>query len=92
MAVACGTTSTVIFGSTFPINTSYLNNTKVDIIDFDEDKRQYSPIRLTYDDVIERNNDRCLSFKDQYRCIDRIVKSVKIMTGVKPKHEQKTKK
>ncbi len=92
MAVACGTTSTVIFGSTFPINTSYLNNPKVDIIDFDEDNRQYSPIRLTYDDVVERNNDRCLTFKDKYRCIDRIVKSVKMMTGVKSKNEQKTKK
>lgn len=85
MAVATKTTSTVIIGSTYPINTSYPDNSKVDIIDYDEDKRMYSPIRLTYDDHVERNNDRCLTFKDKYKCIDRIVKSVKTMTGVKAK-------
>jgi ADP-heptose:LPS heptosyltransferase len=84
-AASLGTTATVIFGSTYPINTSYLNDSKIDIIDFDDGNRQYSPIRISYDDAVERNNDRCLTFKDKYKCIDTIVKSVKTKTGVKAK-------
>lgn len=83
LAKSLGTSSTVVFGSTFPINTSYINDSKVDIVDFDKDTRKYSPIRIGFDEVIERNNDRCLKFKDQYKCIDMIVKSAKKATGIK---------
>lgn len=83
LATALDVTSTVVFGSTFPINTSYPNHPKVDIIDFDAEQREYSPIRIAMDDVTERNNDRCLKFKDKYKCIDAIVKSAKKATGIK---------
>ena len=84
-SASLGTTSTVIFGSTYPINTGYLNDPKIDIVDFDDGNRQYSPIRISSDDAIERNNDKCLKFKDKYKCIDQIIKSVKTKTGVKLK-------
>lgn len=83
LATALDVTSTVVFGSTFPINTSYPNHPKVDIVDFDAELREYSPIRIAMDDVTERNNDRCLKFKDKYKCVDAIVKSAKKATGVK---------
>lgn len=83
LATALDVTSTVVFGSTFPINTSYPNHPKVDIVDFDAEQREYSPIRIAMDDVTERNNDRCLKFKDKYKCIDAIVKSAKKATGIK---------
>ena len=83
IATSLGISTTVLFGSTYPINTTYVDDPNVDIIDFDEGQRQYSPIRISYDDVIERINDKCLKFKDKYRDVNRIVKSVKIKLGVK---------
>lgn len=59
-------TATVCIGSTFPENISYPNNNDFDIIDLGYNKRTYSPIRLTVDDVPERLNDDTMEMnKDQ---------------------------
>lgn len=50
-----GTKSTVILGSTYPINVSYPNDPNMTILDFGEDTREYSPIRITMDERIDRS-------------------------------------
>tara|TARA_B100000902_G_scaffold216549_1_gene205875 strand:- start:3059 stop:4006 length:948 start_codon:yes stop_codon:yes gene_type:complete len=83
IATSLGISTTVLFGSTYPINTSYPDNSNVKIIDFDKEKREYSPIRIAHDDTIERQNDKCLKFEDKYRDINEIVKAIKTKLGVK---------
>jgi ADP-heptose:LPS heptosyltransferase len=50
-----GTKTTVILGSTYPINVSYPNDPNLTILDFGEDTREYSPIRITMDERIDRS-------------------------------------
>jgi ADP-heptose:LPS heptosyltransferase len=63
MARACGKPGTVIFGSTFPINTSYPD--WFQIIE-KEGEKKYSPIRITgLDSVLaDRYNDRMMDFDE----------------------------
>jgi hypothetical protein len=63
MARACGKPGTVIFGSTFPINTSYPD--WFQIIE-KEGQKKYSPIRITgLDSVLaDRYNDRMMDFDE----------------------------
>ena len=63
MARACGKPGTVIFGSTFPINTSYPD--WFQIIEKPGEKK-YSPIRITgLDSVLaDRYNDRMMDFDE----------------------------
>jgi ADP-heptose:LPS heptosyltransferase len=63
MARAVGTPGTVIFGSTFPINTSYTDY--FNIIDKGNAKK-YSPIRITGLDVMLSNrlNENSMNFSD----------------------------
>lgn len=48
---------TVVVGSTFKENISYPNYDKFDILDMGEDRRRYSPIRITVDEVADRTNE-----------------------------------
>ena len=63
MARATGTPGTVIFGSTFPINTSYPDYFQ--IIE-KAGQKKYSPIRITGLDSIlaDRHNDRMMDFEE----------------------------
>jgi ADP-heptose:LPS heptosyltransferase len=63
MARAVGTKGTVIFGSTFPVNTSYPNYFQ--IIE-KEGQKKYSPIRITgLDSVLaDRYNDTMMDFSE----------------------------
>jgi|TARA_B100000214_G_scaffold323717_1_gene260314 hypothetical protein len=70
LARAFGKTATVVTGSTFPINISYPDCKDFDIIDVGEGRRQYSPIRLTTDERVDRYNDQAMELdKDQIRSI-----------------------
>ena len=70
LARAFGKTATVVTGSTFPINISYPDCKDFDIIDVGEGRRQYSPIRLTTDERVDRYNDQSMELdKDQIRSI-----------------------
>lgn len=77
--------TTVVLGSTFAINTSYVNSSKVDIIDIDEDNKRYSPIRITHDEEIERNNDKCMKIGDRRDIFNKIYKSIEKRTPVEKK-------
>jgi len=60
IAKALDTQSTVVIGSTYPINTSYINDPNVEIFDIGEDMRVYSPIRITNEEEPDRINDKCM--------------------------------
>ncbi len=57
LAYANDIPSTVIIGSTFPINTSYPNSELFQILDMGEVSRVYSPIRITIDEYSDRVNE-----------------------------------
>jgi ADP-heptose:LPS heptosyltransferase len=57
LAYSMDTPSVVVVGSTYPINVSYPNDKNVDILDMGELDREYSPIRVTQDERIDRKNE-----------------------------------
>lgn len=63
-ANALGKPATVVVGSTFPENISYPDNPKFQIIDNGIDSREYSPIRLSSDYVLDRNNENLMLLND----------------------------
>lgn len=83
IAKAVGSTVTAVIGSTYPINISYPNDSKFDIIDLGEDRRTFSPIRLTMEDYQDIQNDECMSMTEKdisaviKSCRDKLGKSVK---------------
>jgi hypothetical protein len=83
--------TTVVLGSTFAINTSYVNSSNVDIIDIDTDIKRYSPIRITFDEEIERSNDKCMKIGDRKEIFNKIYKSIETRTPVKKKTESNIK-
>ena len=48
-------------GSTFPINVSYPNCSFFNILDMGEDTREYSPIRITVDERIDRKHENIMT-------------------------------
>jgi len=66
--------ATVVTGSTFGINVSYPNYEKFDLLDMGGDVRQYSPIRITMDEVADRGNDGIMVMNDKIE--DAIVDSI----------------
>jgi ADP-heptose:LPS heptosyltransferase len=61
LAYAVGTESSVVTGSTFPINVSYPDKPGVNILDMGEITRQYSPIRIVQDERVDRANEGIMS-------------------------------
>jgi ADP-heptose:LPS heptosyltransferase len=53
--------ATVLFGSTYPINVSYPENKLFTILDMGEDTREYSPIRITQDERVDRKHETIMS-------------------------------
>ena len=79
--------ATVVIGSTFPENICYPDNKNFTIIDNGKGKRTYSPIRITHDHGIERDNEDCMILTED--TFDKIIKSVQNKLG-KPKKEKQT--
>lgn len=65
LAYAVNTTSSVVIGSTFPINVSYPDKKEVNILDMGEIAREYSPIRIVQDERIDRKNEGIMSMDDK---------------------------
>jgi len=65
LAYSVGTTSSVVTGSTFPVNVSYPDVSTVDIFDLGETVREYSPIRITVDERVDRTNENIMSMNDE---------------------------
>ena len=53
--------ATVLFGSTYPINVSYPENKLFTILDMGEDTREYSPIRITQDERVDRKHETIMT-------------------------------
>jgi len=79
IAKAFDKTATVVTGSTYPINISYPNCKKFDIIDVGEGRRVYDPIRICMDDVRNRYNDQAMELDNQQ--IKSIIDSVRKRMG-----------
>jgi hypothetical protein len=79
IAKAFGKPTTVVLGSTYPENISYLNSKDFDIIDIGKDKRKYSPIRISIDDEIDRYNDESLEMTQEE--VQKVINSVKKRMG-----------
>jgi hypothetical protein len=83
LAYSLNKSATVVLGSTFPINVSYPTKANINIIDIDAKSRKYSPIRITMDDEIDRQNDKCMKINKNEKIIADIVKSVCKGAGIK---------
>ena len=79
IAKAVGSTVTAVIGSTYPINISYPDDPKFDIIDLGEDRRTFSPIRLTMEDYQDIQNDECMSMTE--KDISAVIKSCRDKLG-----------
>jgi len=89
LAHALNKPATVVIGATFPENISYPDNKNFTIIDNGAEKRIYSPIRITFDGGIERNNeDLMILSNDTY---NKIIKSVRDKLGRLPKDKKQNK-
>lgn len=65
LAYAMNKPTTVVFGSTYPINVSYPNVPTFNILDMGEDTREYSPIRITMDERVDRKHENIMSMTPQ---------------------------
>ena len=72
--------STVVIGATYPENISYPNNKDFYIIDNGKEKRKYSPIRITFEDKYDRNNEDLMILSEEK--IEEIKKSIVNKIGV----------
>jgi hypothetical protein len=84
-ARALDKTATVVTGSTYPINVSYPDCKDFDIIDAGAERRSYSPIRISVEDEIERNNDQCMDLSDDHK--QQILKSISKRLGASKKSQ-----
>lgn len=74
LAYAMDKPSTVIFGSTYPINVSYPNAKNFNVLDMGEELREYSPIRITMDERIDRKHENLMSMTPEI--VDYVVDAV----------------
>jgi len=64
LAYAVDTETTVVLGTTFPINVSYPNTPKFEVLDMGEVDREYDPIRILPDERVNRKNETIMSMTD----------------------------
>jgi hypothetical protein len=80
IAYAMDKPATVVVGSTYPENISYPNEKNFKIIDNGKDKRTYSPIRMTFCECSDRNNEELMVLNENR--IKDIVKSIRDKIGI----------
>lgn len=85
IAKALNKTATIVTGSTYPINISYIDDPKFDIIDVGEGKRVYSPIRMTLEEEQDRLNDEVMEMTKQQ--IETVCNSVRKVLGKSSKKQ-----
>jgi len=64
LAYAVDKESTVVTGSTYPINVSYPDCEYIEVLDMGEVHREYSPIRILPDERVDRMNENIMSMTD----------------------------
>ena len=70
--------TTVVTGSTFGINVTYPDYERFDVLDMGGTIRQYSPIRITMDEVADRGNDGIMQMNEKIEdaIVDSVIKNV----------------
>ena len=90
LSVATQSKATVVLGATYPENVSYKDVQYHTIIDLGNGdygrKRNYSPIRLTMDECVDRNNEDCMILDEGQlkEVIDSITKSIGVGKRTEP--------
>ena len=90
LSVATQSKGTVVLGATYPENVSYKDVQYHTIIDLGNGdygrKRNYSPIRLTMDECVDRNNEDCMILDEGQldEVIDSITKSIGVGKRTEP--------
>jgi len=87
IAKSLGKTATVAVGSTFPINITYPDSKDFDVIDIGNGKRVYSPIRVSFEDELDRYNDECMEMTPKLK--QEILNSVRKRMGKSTKFSGK---
>ena len=82
LAYAVNKESTVVLGSTYPINVSFPNCDFFNILDMGEEHREYSPIRITMDERVDRKHENIMTMTPEI--VEYVVNTV---TG-KIKHDK----
>lgn len=82
LSYAVGKDSTVVVGSTYPINVSFPECEFFNILDMGEEIREYSPIRITMDERIDRKHENIMTMTPEI--VEYLINTV---TG-KIKHEK----
>jgi len=80
IAYALDKPATIVIGGTYPENISYPNNKNFYIIDNGKEKRKYSPIRISFEDHYDRNNEELMVLSDMK--IKEIQKSIIDKIGI----------
>ena len=75
--------TTVVIGSTFPINVSYPDAKTINILDLGELDREYSPIRITQDERVDRKMENIMSMTPQI--VDHVIDVVSKKTSEEKK-------
>ena len=65
LSYAMETPTSVVTGSTFPVNITYPDCKYFEIFDMGELHREYSPIRITVDERVDRSNENIMSMTDE---------------------------
>lgn len=75
IACAMKTPCTVVLGSTYPINVSYVDTEGVEIVDLGMHDRKYDPIRIMPDEYTSRQNEKIMSMNTEVYdyIIDRVL-------------------
>lgn len=79
IAYALNKPSTVVIGATYPENISYQDDNNFQIVDIGKEKRRYQPIRITMDEMSDRNNEALMVLKEND--FKNIVDSIKQRIG-----------
>jgi len=64
LAYAMETPCTTVTGSTYPINVSYPDTQGVEVLDMGEIHREFSPIRITVDERVDRKNEKLMTMNE----------------------------
>lgn len=74
LAYSVGKESTVVTGSTYPINVSYPTCSFFTVLDMGEELREYSPIRITMDERVDRKHENLMSMTPEI--VDYVIDTV----------------
>ena len=75
LAKAVGTKATVVIGATYPINISYPHDDDFILFDLGYERREYEPIRITFDKEKSEVNKGLMIMNDN--TVDEVVKSIR---------------